>query len=176
MMCDIMRLKKKSTDKIKFPFAATEKDLNKLLDGELKRAGPEVCSLIKNFKPYKGGNRALRALHDLDISDKHDIVLPMSRQTLYALTVMRVTLNGKTTILRHAGSYEQLPAPEKVDPASLNIEMILPSNYADISIVFAAGVPFAGEPALKILESTSDLINRIIQAFETLCFGGKPDP
>ena len=42
----------------------------------INRAAPEVVQIIRSLKPYKGGNEALRAIHDLDIFDKHKTIIP----------------------------------------------------------------------------------------------------
>jgi hypothetical protein len=40
------------------------------------RAGAGAVTLLRNLKPYKGGNAALRVIHDLDIQDKHRALIP----------------------------------------------------------------------------------------------------
>jgi hypothetical protein len=64
-----------------FPFCSEQKEL----DGMIKRrnfdrAGPAAIKLLREWKPYRGGNAALRAIHDLNVRDKHQmlIVNPMS--------------------------------------------------------------------------------------------------
>ena len=39
------------------------------------KAGPDAVSLLHTFAPYHGGNELLRAVHDLDIEDKHTTLL-----------------------------------------------------------------------------------------------------
>jgi hypothetical protein len=39
------------------------------------KAGPEAVQLMKELKPYSGGNAALRAIHDLNIRDKHKMLI-----------------------------------------------------------------------------------------------------
>lgn len=77
MMCDVARVQLKSADKIKFPFGVTEEDFAKALQGEVRRLGAEVGQLLRDLEPYRGGKgAALRGLHDLDIDDKHRLILP----------------------------------------------------------------------------------------------------
>ena len=42
---------------------------------KIKGVSSHVESLIASFKPYKGGNNDLWILHDLDIIDKHQILI-----------------------------------------------------------------------------------------------------
>lgn len=77
MICDIAELR--GQDRIyKFPFAETEEKLKVILEKETKKLGQDICDKILEMRPYKGekGNAKLRALHDLDIADKHRIIVP----------------------------------------------------------------------------------------------------
>ena len=43
----------------------------------LQGASPQAMRLIKHLRPYSGGNEALWTLHQLDIIDKHRLLLPV---------------------------------------------------------------------------------------------------
>jgi len=61
----------------KFPFYETRSELVGAMNGKLK-AAPEISRLIRDeIKPYKGGNGLLYGLHDLDIVDKHRLLIPI---------------------------------------------------------------------------------------------------
>lgn len=62
-----------------FPFRRDRDKLVSALKGrEIKLLGPAIIDLILNeIKPYPGGNDALYALHDLDITDKHKLLVPI---------------------------------------------------------------------------------------------------
>lgn len=78
MLCDIARLRKKSTDKVKFPFAVDEEKLKQRLDASpYPRLGQDVREAILRVKPYReGGNKTLRKLSDLNNLDKHELLVP----------------------------------------------------------------------------------------------------
>jgi hypothetical protein len=40
------------------------------------RAGTDAVALLRSLKPYHNGNAALRVIHDLDIRDKHQALIP----------------------------------------------------------------------------------------------------
>ncbi|MFT6909601.1 MAG: hypothetical protein ACJAS1_006324, partial [Oleiphilaceae bacterium] len=62
-----------------FPFGNDEAGLDEMIKNRhIDRAGNAVVALVKSFKPYKGGNTLLRALHDLDITDKHKSLIPVA--------------------------------------------------------------------------------------------------
>ncbi|RWD85114.1 hypothetical protein [Mesorhizobium sp.] len=79
LACDLVRLNNKSAKGVHFPFAENAEEL----DGQIKRkhfdrATPDVVELLRSFKPFKGGNLLLRAMHDIDVATKHDTILQIS--------------------------------------------------------------------------------------------------
>jgi hypothetical protein len=63
---------------IKFPFYELQSELTgQLTKGQMKDVyAPEIVRLIiDDIKPYRGGNDRLYGLHDLDIVDKHQLLI-----------------------------------------------------------------------------------------------------
>jgi hypothetical protein len=78
LMCDLVRINSKSASKVYFPFCKDREHLNDAIDKSLsKRAGVDIVRMLHSIAPYKDGNILLRAIHDLDIFDKHDALLPI---------------------------------------------------------------------------------------------------
>ena len=76
LICDIARARNKSPSKLKFPFADNQRRYEDAIDtGEIRRLGSDVQKALKALKAFKDGNALLRGLHDLDIADKHDIII-----------------------------------------------------------------------------------------------------
>jgi len=68
-----------NANNVYFPFGNDEASLDDMIKKRhIDRAGEEIVTLVKSFKPYKGGNILLRALHDLDITDKHKSLIPVA--------------------------------------------------------------------------------------------------
>jgi len=79
MVCDLARIRGKKPGHLKFPFAMNESQLKEVMKKDRLHSiiGKDVHDAILTLRPYKdGGNRMLRALHDLDIADKHQLILP----------------------------------------------------------------------------------------------------
>lgn len=77
MASELARMNGKSDKKVYFPFAESESELERMIDDKnFRRAGESAVKLLKEFKPYKNGNIMLRAIHDLDIQDKHKLLIP----------------------------------------------------------------------------------------------------
>jgi hypothetical protein len=78
LVCDLVTINGKSAKEVYFPFCSTAADLSHVIrERKIRRAGPDVVAYIESLKPYTGGNIALRAIHDLDVTDKHRALLPV---------------------------------------------------------------------------------------------------
>jgi hypothetical protein len=65
-----------SVENIAFPFAKSEKALEStIMSRQIQFAGKKVVEAVTAMKPYPGGNAVLCAVHDLDIGDKHRLLL-----------------------------------------------------------------------------------------------------
>jgi hypothetical protein len=81
LTCDLVRLNGQSDKGVYFPFAGDAAELEKMIkDRHIDRAGPDIVELVRSMKPFKGGNIKLRAIHDLDITDKHKTLIPTANR------------------------------------------------------------------------------------------------
>lgn len=81
MLCDIALLKGIGLSDMAYPFAKNEADFKDKLSQPnrqqpFKKLGTDIVSIIDESKPYKGGDWALRGLHDLNNQDKHRMAVP----------------------------------------------------------------------------------------------------
>jgi hypothetical protein len=64
-------------DDVYFPFSKTQADFQRMFaKRHMDRATPQAQALIHTLQPYPGGDDDLRAIHDLDIIDKHQMLIP----------------------------------------------------------------------------------------------------
>jgi hypothetical protein len=78
LACELVIANGGSDNDVYFPFASSADDLEeKIRKRHITRSKPGVVELIRKSKPYIGGNYTLRALHDLDITDKHRALIPV---------------------------------------------------------------------------------------------------
>jgi hypothetical protein len=76
MASELARRNHESDKDVYFPFAESEDQMGKMIiKRHFDRAGEAAVKLLKEIAPYKGGNVDLRAIHDLDIHDKHRALL-----------------------------------------------------------------------------------------------------
>ena len=75
--CEIVRAAGQSDDDVYFPFCKDADDLDNMIRRRhFDRAGPDAVAVLRDLKPYRNGNDALRLIHDLDIQDKHQALIP----------------------------------------------------------------------------------------------------
>ncbi|MFY0636804.1 hypothetical protein [Maricaulis maris] len=169
LICDIAELRGKRRV-FSFPFAANEEQLNDLMDKKgVSKLGNDVVEKIKYLAPYKGGNRGLRALHDLNIIDKHRnpisifmftrarIAMPPQFNDFVA-SHTGLNLNNSVMPLREGS---RAVAREGTNPWSL-----FGSIDGPPAPFFPEAVPFEGEPVIGTLNGLLRMTEEIVQIFE----------
>jgi hypothetical protein len=179
MATDLVRLNGKSTKKVYFPFAFNARELDAQIKAKnMDRAAPDALKLLRSLKPYAGGNAALRGLHDLDITDKHQALIPaVAATSLPPLTLIIGThanpiASWDTTITHDGQMVLIMPAP-----GNISLGEVLPAAFR---LVFATGNPFAGEEIVPTLPRLYEHVLSTVEAFSTLYIGrswsaGPPD-
>lgn len=78
---ELVRISGGNTKDVYFPFAKSATALeSQIKNKKFDRARPQDVDLLRSIKPYSGGNDALRAIHDIDIQDKHQMLMPFIGQ------------------------------------------------------------------------------------------------
>jgi hypothetical protein len=146
MACDLVRAANGNDKHVYFPFAHHEADLEKMIkEKNFDRAGVDAVTLLKSFKPYRGGDELLRAMHDLDIEDKHKALI----------------ITGTSRDIRIEGIYEM------DNPAGGHFSAI----PRDIFFVFPENSPLAGKNIIETLKGLRDLVCKMLEGFSQL---GRP--
>jgi len=145
---DLCRMKGESPEDAYFPFCDEQPFLPKMIkQRHFDRAGPEAVKLLMELKPYKGGNIALRAIHDLDIQDKHQ----------------RLIVNQI-----HASSPIIDLGPEevrgKVPPKFVGD----PTEPSEVKLTFPADCALAGQDLIPTLHDLVETTAAIIERFKVL--------
>ena len=170
MASDLVRLNGQSTKDVYFPVAKDAAGLEgQIRDKNFRRAHPDVVDLLRSLKPYTGGNLALRGLHDLDIMDKHQAIIP-------ALSAART----EPFVIFMNGARNDIPAWESVIPHDGWMAMVMPGMdnvplgteiAATFSVVFRKDTPFPTNYVIPTLRSLHEYCASIVEAFATLCKG-----
>lgn len=185
LACSLVRLNGRSDKNVYFPFSERGgKDFERMIKKRnINRAAPDVVDIIRSLEPYKGGNEALRAIHDLDITDKHVTIVP----TLYLTAVPRIIVDSRVVedSFVHPLKKKNVIAAFAVssmvmvdDGVVARGRLVRPDNIDEdynpklsIDIRFAKGQPFAGESVVPTLYDLAKRVDGIVQTFETHCLG-----
>lgn len=147
MASELARARGNSDDGVYFPFSGDEADLELMIKKRhFDRAGPNAIRLLKEMKPYKGGNVALRAIHDLNIQDKHQ-----------SLIVNVMEAGGPiidTKPLKERGA-----APVVVGD---------PTKSTDVKLLFPSNSALAKRELIPTLHELVQLATGIVEAFKAL--------
>ncbi|MDI4655388.1 hypothetical protein [Xanthobacter autotrophicus] len=179
MVCDIARMRNKSTNDVKFPFACDEAGLIKAVERHCRQLGEDVQKLLIDQRAFKGGNVPLRGIHDLDVLDKHNMIIPTIPVT-WGRGFMEIALSelgspryisDSLTIIGHVaimGDFATLGPLDEVIEANLAQKMYpeeyMPNRMA--TALFSNSSPFPSAHVLPTLETLVKVTIETISAFE----------
>lgn len=154
------------TDWTHFPIRDKREILIKTLNATLekKQINALIFSLIADtIKPYEAGNYAIWALHDLNIRDKHQLLIPV----LQLMKVDNVSLEDGNQIpfMPGVAYFLQKSSRVRLDETRANIQ-IKDKGQAAATILFNIRVPFEGKPVIPTLNGIAEEVSRTIEAFE----------
>lgn len=162
LACECVRNNGGKDDEVLFPFCDDPAYLETMIKRRrIDRAAKPVIDLIRCLKPYKGGNAALRAVHDLDIQDKHTAIIPSIGLINGPGMAMTLSLND-TLVGRIAGGAAMIGN----GIVGRNGTFPLP-----IKLVFHHASPFPDHEVFKTLQSLCEEFSGVVDAFELCCFG-----
>lgn len=164
MAVQLVRLNHASDDDVYFPFSKSAARFDDALRSRnMHRASPEAVALLRALKPYPGGNDTLRDLHDLDIMDKHQALIPTSD-----MIAMPDYLGGKEIVRGvNVGPIRDgttVPADPQITPYI----RVGGTYQGTFSLRFPIGGPLAGQEIIPALINLAHSIDQIIESFADL--------
>jgi hypothetical protein len=157
---DLAILNNKSPKGIYFPIAATKEDL----EGQIKskkftRTSEDAQNLLYSIEAYGGGSNLLRSLHELDIIDKHQLIIPMA-SALFAQKISIITPEGGRSenvfCTYHAGSGWRFSKGTIIETEGIEPRLFFPHDMpSDIQ----------GRNLFEILEDLLKLVSEVIMRF-----------
>jgi hypothetical protein len=175
LACDLVSIAGKSAKNVYFPFSENESGLLEMIKSKnLNRAGPEVVRMVIDLKPCRDGNKLLRAIHDMDVLDKHQALVPVVAGG--ASPAARIAFNATNptnvqpvrTRIEHNGQSVMVMPPVSNLPIGTELD-------AEWAIVFdAAAGPLAGCEIVGSLAYLASLAASVIQLFRSRIPGPHP--
>ncbi len=172
---ELVRLNGQSEKDVYFPFG---KDPTHF-EGQIKkrnfdRAAPDVVDLLRTLKPFDGGNAALRAIHDLDITDKHKALIPVA--DMIGMPNFSVSGPGGSFAMQDCKvgpvTDGQVLISVPLGTRGIEVGRELPGAF---HLVFPMGEPLAKAEVIPALHSLHDLTLSIVKSFEVLVTS-RPNP
>jgi hypothetical protein len=167
LACDLVRLNGGSDEDVYFPFCEDANYLETMIKKRhVDRAAPQAVDLIRSLQPYRGGNQALRAIHDLDIRDKHQMLIPIANCAgfgnakwggINSISVVKGALFG--------------PVEENFSPFAFPTDPKLKSGQeipAAYKLTFSPLDPLGPGEIIPVLHRLAKLVASIIESFESL--------
>lgn len=142
MASELARINDKTDKDVYFPFSDKEDTFSKAIKAKnFTKAGADAVHLLRKFAPYRGGNEELRAIHDLDIADKH------------------------SALIATAGAFGfDIEVHTHADPMQ-NVYTVIPTGFF---FQFPEGSKLAGRDIVETLEQLVELVEGILEAFAGL--------
>jgi hypothetical protein len=154
----------------RFPIFDTRETLVGALNTALKKKqiSQDIYDLVLNtIQPYYAGNYSLWALHDLNIRDKHQLLVPVVK----FLQFMGVCLEDDKHRPVNPGKIYIMDASSRIRlPPNVNITL-KEKGHATAVVLFDFGTPFDAQPVVPSLTGIAEEVTRTVKAFELLSGG-----
>jgi hypothetical protein len=160
----------------RFPIRDTREELVPILKTALEQK--QITKTIHDFildtiKPYKTGNPLLWALHDMNIIDKHQLLISAFQIMGFSGISLK---NDEGVTLEHPGIFTDASCNIRLDSDIYGWNPTLnDKGCAEIGIGFQLGTLFEGQAVLPALHTVAKEVTRTVEAFEILV-GGTSSP
>jgi hypothetical protein len=149
-----------------FPFCDTEKDLDLIIKRRgFIRAGTESVELLKSLRPFNGGNALLRGLHDLDIINKHRMIVPTARCISMSILTLELRYEDFKNVKPSGGPYTW---PFHREPPDSPMRLLGERIPLIFKLQFPILGPFQGQEIIPTLHAVRDHVLSIVEAFAAL--------
>ncbi len=164
----------KPTRYTNFPVGSDLANFESIVESALLGANADAIKLVRELKPYDGGDTALYSLHQLDIRDKHRLIVPVAA----AHSVIAAKFDMRPPGAQHFPQGRWLTGPplDRKFPLKDGDQILsynrAPSDMNDqtefnfgFEIAFGEGEVFKGEPVVPTLKQLVDFVEGTINIF-----------
>jgi hypothetical protein len=172
MYCEIVsRCGGKVTKWTRFPIRNTRKELLAPLGNALeqKQISLKVQRIIVNtVKPYKAGNPFLWGLDDLNIMDKHQLVIPVLE--LIVLRDVHLEDDKERPMFKNWTFFFDEACSMRLHKAGIKNLVLKSKGHAALTILFPDGTIFESQGVLPTLQRIAKEVTRTLNFFEVISF------
>lgn len=150
-----------------FPIGKDCTDFEQRALDSARKAGPEAVAVCSELKPYRGGNDSLVDLHELDIVDKHRLLIGIVAAGHFGGRYLKRLGEPQISIGRRVHFLG--PEPQFV-PAPAGYEGQIPSEIGlAVEIVFPPEGPMGGVPCVAALVELAEIVKGVVETFRARC-------
>lgn len=150
-----------------FPFGRDANDFKKRLKDKARKAGDAAMILIAELKPYPTGNDALVGLHNLDLIDKHRILIAVAAAGDFRY---RHIPRPDLPAFEEESRVYFLDSEKQFIPTRPGYELETPFEIGlALDIVFPAAGPFGNMPCVAALRELLKYLREIVGLFQKRC-------
>jgi len=170
LACDLVRLNHQSPDNVYFPFSWKRDGF----EGAIRKrnidlAAPEVVDIIRRLEPYEdGAGYMLRAVHDLDIIDKHQMLIPVVHCVNTSYTSFSSHFSDDQIFLKlRSTHFDRVKDGTVLCYTPITDEIKVGQNLKPtFEITFGDGQPLERQPIIPTLFQFVSAVEGIIKMFE----------
>lgn len=159
---------------VQFPFVRKAEGFESAIPHrQIQLAGEEVVQRFRELKPYPGGDDLLYGLHQLDIADKHQLILTVQSLVGFERLDIRDIDPTAPEIIIEKTAFSRVGKDNRIavwnyDPTS---SVPVPDQTKEVrmamQIMFREGQPLAQKGVFQSLRAMAMAIESIIDSFES---------
>lgn len=171
-----------------FPIGSTKEIFDDKLPRDLNGASAHARRMVKRLKPYKGGTEAFWRLHQLDILDKHTLLIPVgaSHTRIGLIFDPNRLFQSHFPDMPNPGFKDMIPlffAPADTQFPLEDGDVIAQYGFGPdpdgkkkpdfqfaFDIAFGEGQIIDGQPVIPSLQQLVDFVERVISIFASHVF------
>lgn len=173
-LCDLAAIRGIGLSDLTYPFAADENRFLEMLAAPkrkqpFKKLGADAINLIKESKPYGGGNVLLRGLLDLNNHDKHRMAVPYVSFVSTTGTNHKILSQYGGSVIQFGGSLVGLnvgePIPDEFFIGHPSNEYII--NPTSMIVTFPTNYVLGGN-IITVMGQVIDHVDHLVESFRLL--------
>jgi hypothetical protein len=153
-----------------FPIGRDERRYRQAREQKTSGMRPEMLDILDRLQPYAGGNDALYDVHNLDIIDKHRLVLtayPRMRYTLVDLRRLELSVDQEGTIYFNSESLHGKEIPLQGDVVLHRSDVDAKTErYCDPTLGLADATVTDGTDLVAALKHLADVVSDVADRFD----------
>jgi hypothetical protein len=169
LLCALVRANGRSDTGVQFPVARDAESLDEVIEkGGVARGGEIALKFVRGLNPYRGdgGNWAISAIHDLDILDKHRLIIAVGGASDLERGIVGLRWERSMTLTMPGYRWTGLEDGSKLLDirAEPGVE-VGDEVHATFSIAFGHRQPAGGTPVIETLDKIAIYIGDIVNGF-----------